>query len=76
MSNLSKERTLYEILEVGRNDQYDAIRASYRRLIEVSFSIEDKLEKEIRFHQLTDAWKVLCDESSRAAYDKSLDFPS
>ena len=73
MSDGQQDQTLYELLESDRYAHESDIRQSYRRLIEESFSIQDEEEKEARFHQLHNAWKVLCDEERRAMYDASLD---
>ena len=73
MGDGQQDQTLYELLESDRYAHVNDIRLSYRRLIEESFSIQDEKEKEARFHQLTNAWKVLCDEERRAMYDVSLD---
>ena len=64
-------RDYYEVLEVARTADGDAIRHAYRRLareLHPDVSTEPKAEE--RFRELTGAYAVLSDPSARLLYDR------
>lgn len=64
--------TLYTLLEVTAAADTNEIRESYRRLVakyHPSVPYTGDLEK---FNEITEAWKILSDSNTRAAYDKTI----
>ena len=83
MIDLDKQRskeTFYNVLSVDESASYEEIRANYRAAvlslhpdkIKSKQAIQDPDEVRERFVKIQEAWEVLGDRESRAAYDKEL----
>ena len=71
---------LYAVLGLTREAGGDELRSAYRKLAlrwhpdkHAQSDAPTQLEAEARFRQLQDAWAVLSDADSRAAYDSELE---
>uniref|UniRef100_A0A0E0LVW0 DPH-type MB domain-containing protein n=1 Tax=Oryza punctata TaxID=4537 RepID=A0A0E0LVW0_ORYPU len=79
-SNISTQKTHYEVLSVNEGATYDEVRAGYRAAIlnvhpDKSQAKLDSLVSSVEhgeFFSVQKAWEVLRDPKSRAEYDKQL----
>ena len=59
----------YEILECTREDSYDTIKKSYRRLALI-YHPDKNPDGEERFKKIAEAYEVLSDDSKRKTYNR------
>jgi molecular chaperone DnaJ len=67
-----QKRDYYEVLEVTRTADENAIKSSFRKLA-LKFHPDKNggsSEAELRFKEINEAYQVLCDAEKRAAYDR------
>ena len=70
---MSKQRSYYSVLQVGRVATREAIEAAYRRLSRLYDPATSKRPRAAqRFQEIQDAYAVLSDEKSRREYDRQL----
>jgi DnaJ-class molecular chaperone len=69
LKNTQKKRNLYILLQVDPEAETVIIRFAYRYLAKKYHPDSERGDADI-FRLLTDAWKILCDDERRAAYDK------
>jgi curved DNA-binding protein CbpA len=67
-----KVKDLYSVLGVARHAPQNVIKAAYRALAKQYHPDGDSTGNPERFIELTEAYDVLSDDSSRAAYDETL----
>lgn len=71
-SNDGHPENLYKLLQVDREAEAGLIRQAYLYFARIYHPDNESTGSHDMFRRLTEAWKVLCDEESRAAYDASL----
>lgn len=69
---MPSESNLYELLEVDPTADVYTIRLSWRRLVSIYHPDVPETGDAQMFETITKAWLTLCDDQSRAAYDRSL----
>ena len=73
-NNCCQQKSHYEILGVGRDATYDAIRRAYLRLTRQKHPDVNKApDAEERFKQINEAYAVLSDKDKRLRYDQLLE---
>ena len=66
------QRNLYTLLQVSPEARTEIIRYAYRFLANKYHPDNATTGDSTTFRQLTDAWRILCKEETREAYDRSL----
>jgi len=70
-SAMASKRDYYEVLEVERGADQEAIKKAYRRLArQYHPDVNKEQDAEARFKEINEAYEVLSDEQKRAHYDR------
>jgi molecular chaperone DnaJ len=68
---MSTERDYYELLEVSRDADEQAIKKAFRRLARrLHPDVSQEPDAEVRFREVTEAYEVLSNSETRALYDR------
>lgn len=68
---MAEKRDYYEVLEVGKNSTKDEMKKAYRRLARKYHpDVNKDADASERFKEISEAYEVLSDDNSRAAYDR------
>ncbi|KAM0873026.1 hypothetical protein ACQ4PT_038345 [Festuca glaucescens] len=79
-SNISNQKTLYEVLSVNEDATYDEIRVAYKSAAlsthpdkaQITLKSFDSSSEQHGFFGVQEAWEILRHPKSRAEYDKQL----
>jgi hypothetical protein len=69
---MEQQPNLYRLLQVDPEAEPELIQHAYRYLAAKYHPDNSKTADEEKFRSISAAWKVLCDEKKRSAYDQSM----